>query len=75
MKQFLVDCRVQDRLAKKGGDMRFSEFVYQSFQAYDWLQLHKNYGCSIQVNYTYNYHYVWNIYQCVLLSNVEIPAG
>ncbi|XP_003737693.1 tyrosine--tRNA ligase, mitochondrial [Galendromus occidentalis] len=39
---------VKSRLASSEG-MSVSEFSYQIFQAFDWLQLYKQYGCGIQV--------------------------
>nr|CAD7430564.1 unnamed protein product [Timema monikensis] len=39
---------VQSRLASEGG-MSFTEFCYQIFQAYDWLQLLQKYDCRFQV--------------------------
>lgn len=39
---------VQSRLNSDTG-MSFTEFTYQVFQAYDWLQLMKNYKCHFQI--------------------------
>lgn len=39
---------VQSRLNSDTG-MSFTEFTYQVFQAYDWLQLMKNYKCRFQI--------------------------
>ncbi|XP_024887256.1 tyrosine--tRNA ligase, mitochondrial isoform X1 [Temnothorax curvispinosus] len=39
---------VQSRLNSDVG-MSFTEFTYQVFQAYDWLQLMKNYKCRFQI--------------------------
>lgn len=40
---------VQDRLKAGGVGMNMSEFCYQIFQAYDWLQLRRNYDCRLQI--------------------------
>lgn len=40
---------VKNRIESSDG-MSFTEFSYQLFQAYDWLYLFNNYGCSFQVN-------------------------
>ncbi|XP_063961290.1 tyrosine--tRNA ligase, mitochondrial-like [Lytechinus pictus] len=42
---------VQTRLSSPEG-MSFSEFTYQIFQAYDFLHLHEQYGCNIQIGGT-----------------------
>eukprot|EP00057_Strongylocentrotus_purpuratus_P030360 XP_781450.3 PREDICTED: tyrosine--tRNA ligase, mitochondrial [Strongylocentrotus purpuratus] len=42
---------VQTRLNSPEG-MSFSEFTYQIFQAYDFLHLHEQYGCNIQIGGT-----------------------
>ncbi|XP_038064265.1 tyrosine--tRNA ligase, mitochondrial-like isoform X2 [Patiria miniata] len=42
---------VQTRLASSQG-MSFAEFSYQLFQAYDFLHLHHEYGCLIQLGGT-----------------------
>lgn len=39
---------VQARLQSESG-MSFTEFMYPLFQGYDWLHLHRNYGCNFQV--------------------------
>ncbi|CAG2060658.1 unnamed protein product, partial [Timema podura] len=39
---------VQSRLTSEGG-MSFTEFCYQIFQAYDWLQLLQTHDCRFQV--------------------------
>ena len=39
---------VKGRLSSSEG-MNFTEFTYQIFQAYDWLQLYQKYNCIIQV--------------------------
>ncbi|KFD53850.1 hypothetical protein M514_05356, partial [Trichuris suis] len=38
---------VRERLNKEG--MNYSEFSYQIFQAYDWLELYKRTGCLLQL--------------------------
>uniref|UniRef100_A0A5S6QW45 Tyrosine--tRNA ligase n=1 Tax=Trichuris muris TaxID=70415 RepID=A0A5S6QW45_TRIMR len=38
---------VSERLGKDG--MNYSEFSYQIFQAYDWLELYKRTGCLLQL--------------------------
>ncbi|XP_022093643.1 tyrosine--tRNA ligase, mitochondrial-like [Acanthaster planci] len=42
---------VQSRLSSSHG-MSFAEFSYQLFQAYDFLHLHREYGCLIQLGGT-----------------------
>ncbi len=42
---------VQSRLASSQG-MNFAEFSYQLFQAYDFLHLHLEHGCHIQLGGT-----------------------
>lgn len=39
---------VKSRIASSEG-MNFTEFTYQIFQAYDWLQLYQKYNCLIQI--------------------------
>ncbi|XP_059139676.1 tyrosine--tRNA ligase, mitochondrial-like [Physella acuta] len=39
---------VKSRLNSKQG-ISCTEFMYQVFQAYDWLHLYRNYNCSIQI--------------------------
>lgn len=39
---------VQSRLEAEGG-MSFTEFTYQTFQAYDWLHLLRTYNCRFQL--------------------------
>ncbi|ELT97168.1 hypothetical protein CAPTEDRAFT_18730 [Capitella teleta] len=39
---------VKSRLSTAEG-MSLTEFMYQVFQAYDWLHLHKNHKCTIQL--------------------------
>ncbi|XP_071954001.1 tyrosine--tRNA ligase, mitochondrial-like [Antedon mediterranea] len=39
---------VKSRLESPAG-LNFSEFSYQAFQAYDFLHLHRQYGCRIQL--------------------------
>lgn len=39
---------VRSRIESEEG-MSFTEFTYQIFQAYDWLQLFKNYNCQFQM--------------------------
>lgn len=39
---------VKGRLSSSEG-MNFTEFTYQIFQAYDWLQLYQKYNCIIQI--------------------------
>jgi len=41
---------VKSRLS--GSGMSFTEFTYQTFQAYDWLHLFKKYKCLFQVSMT-----------------------
>lgn len=38
---------IKERLASDG--LSFTEFSYQTFQAYDWLHLFRKYNCLIQV--------------------------
>lgn len=45
---FLGRNSVQERLKSPTG-MSFAELTYQTFQAYDWLQLHKKYDCRFQI--------------------------
>ncbi|WAQ96502.1 SYYM-like protein [Mya arenaria] len=44
----LPDVNVESRLGTKEG-LSFTEFTYQIFQAYDWLQLAKKHNCYIQL--------------------------
>lgn len=46
--QMLSRTSVQSRLQNEEG-MSFTEFTYQVFQAYDWLQLFKQYDCRFQM--------------------------
>ena len=39
---------VKSRLSQPNG-LNFQEFSYQAFQAYDFLQLHRRYGCTVQL--------------------------
>lgn len=39
---------VKDRLESAQG-INFTEFTYQMFQSYDWLQLYQQYHCKIQL--------------------------
>ncbi|KAF6034008.1 hypothetical protein EB796_007685 [Bugula neritina] len=72
---------VKSRLEGKDRDMRFTEFVYQTFQSYDWLYLYKHYGCSIQVgghdqlgNIEDGYDFVWrSLHQLPTLAGVTVP--
>lgn len=43
-----VACSVRARLDSKEG-ISFTEFTYQLLQAYDFLELHRSLGCTIQV--------------------------
>ena len=43
-----VACSVRTRLDSKEG-ISFTEFTYQLLQAYDFQELHRSLGCSIQV--------------------------
>lgn len=46
--QMLSRTSVQSRLENEEG-MSFTEFTYQVFQAYDWLQLYQKYNCRYQM--------------------------
>ncbi|XP_070501857.1 tyrosine--tRNA ligase, mitochondrial [Chironomus tepperi] len=46
--QMLSRTSVQSRLQNEEG-MSFTEFTYQIFQAYDWLQLFQKYNCRYQM--------------------------
>ncbi|XP_023304366.2 tyrosine--tRNA ligase, mitochondrial [Lucilia cuprina] len=46
--QMLSRSSVQSRLEAEGG-MSFTEFTYQTFQAYDWLHLLRTYNCRFQL--------------------------
>jgi tyrosyl-tRNA synthetase len=46
--QMLSRTSVQSRMESEEG-MSFTEFTYQVFQAYDWLQLFKRYNCRYQM--------------------------
>lgn len=48
MGQMLSRSSVQSRLENEEG-MSFTEFTYQIFQAYDWLELFKKYNCRYQM--------------------------
>lgn len=48
MGQMLSRSSVQSRLENDEG-MSFTEFTYQVFQAYDWLELYKKYNCHFQM--------------------------
>lgn len=48
MGQMLSRASVQSRMENEEG-MSFTEFTYQIFQAYDWLELYKNYNCKYQL--------------------------
>lgn len=48
MGQMLSRASVQSRMENEEG-MSFTEFTYQIFQAYDWLELFKNYNCRFQL--------------------------
>jgi tyrosyl-tRNA synthetase len=48
MGQMLSRASVQSRIQNEQG-MSFTEFTYQVFQAYDWLQLFKLYNCRYQM--------------------------
>ena len=39
---------IQERLQSREG-MNMSEFCYQIFQAYDWLELRRRYNCQLQI--------------------------
>lgn len=51
MGQMLSRSSVQSRMENEEG-MSFTEFTYQIFQAYDWLELFKNYNCHFQLGGT-----------------------
>lgn len=51
MGQMLSRASVQSRMENEEG-MSFTEFTYQIFQAYDWLELYKNYNCRFQLGGT-----------------------
>jgi len=44
---------VESRLKSPEG-MCLAEFMYQVFQAYDWLYLQQNYGCILQARISSN---------------------
>lgn len=44
-----VKSRLTVTKADPDGGMSYTEFSYQIFQAYDWLHLNKEYGCSLQL--------------------------
>lgn len=46
--QMLSRSSVQSRMEAEGG-MSFTEFTYQTFQAYDWLHLLRTYNCRFQL--------------------------
>lgn len=48
MGQMLSRHSVRSRIESEEG-MSFTEFTYQVFQAYDWLQLFQNYNCQFQL--------------------------
>jgi len=48
----LFVCSVESRLKSPEG-MCLTEFMYQVFQAYDWLYLLWKYDCILQVGVTY----------------------
>ena len=59
--------QIVDRLASKDG-INYTEFSYQVFQAYDWLHLHENHKCNIQVNRNRNLFclisvYLWHFFK------------
>jgi tyrosyl-tRNA synthetase len=35
--------------ADPDGGLSFTEFSYQIFQSYDWLHLHREFDCSVQL--------------------------
>lgn len=41
---------IKARLAEESTGLSFTEFAYQTMQAYDWRQLWKKYNCQFQVS-------------------------
>ncbi|KAH9506562.1 Tyrosine--tRNA ligase, mitochondrial [Dermatophagoides farinae] len=48
MGDMLNKSAIRERLESPSG-LSFAEFAYQTFQAYDWYHLFKQYGCRVQV--------------------------
>jgi tyrosyl-tRNA synthetase len=49
MNKLLSRDSVKSRLADPDGGLSYTEFSYQVFQSYDWLHLHREHDCSIQI--------------------------
>ena len=44
-----VKTRLAVTKADPDGGLSFTEFSYQIFQAYDWLHLHREHECAVQL--------------------------
>lgn len=74
MGDMLNKSAIRERLESPSG-LSFAEFAYQTFQAYDWYHLFKQYGCRVQVggvDQTVNIH---NGYDLIKKIDQQLPCG